>query len=655
MSWLNSNYFQLSVTVYLYVVLLVQSSFGLSSTKRHPYEFVKPLSSDSDGMQGPSPYSYGNPESSALINSNRRPALSLSDLASYQKTDQQHIATDSSSYHSSSNTLFENVPLPPIDDENENDYDQKDLKDDAKMSMTFNENTEEKENKIRRMPIVGDITKDNKRRIVIPLRYRNKRRRTDKNTEQSNEEDNKDDDSDMPSKITNNFSNSLFNQEESFPSEQDPSIQISITDIPDETTTTTTTQNPTIVTSSTTIKDKAPAFVLNLKDNLEMIENEEPKMKITLHNVDENDAIRDPLALPLNAADLKNWGNDNFFAEDAKDSEDVNTNRVDNDDNSYPPQFSDTNVLFADGDIYSRLQKHKQVFTSRQNRLKQQSVYHKVQSREIPRTSPPALTLQDMQQSESSPRNVTKHPKAQPYRRYKTGGDEDYYYYDYDYDNGDYIEDDYYYRDYDGKISNVQPNSVRRNSKPTQKPKYKLVRKKPSNQSPVNSRYPSSSSISNHRYTSTSTSNRRNPSLTSRRQQYPTSNVDNRFQNHRLPSHRHTQSSNGLNDYNSKAKMTSSDKYVPYGYTPYSRLPSNHLVKKSNKRQGVLSNNYQSHQANFQRPSRGQSQLSSAVPYNNPRRPGASSNRNKLLTPVGAGAAIGSGLRGPSSSSSTRR
>ena len=629
MSNFSFSYLQSSVAVFLYVVFVVQSSYGLSSTKRHPYEFVKPLSADSDALQGPSPYSYGNPESSPLINSNRRPALSLSDLASYQKTD-----------YSSSNTLFENVPLPPIDDDNKNDLD---FKENVKEQLDITENSAEQENKIKRVPIVGDITKDNKRRIVIPLRYRNKRRRTHKTPEKLEIDDKSDE--------TN--TDSLFDQEESLPSEQDSSIQISITDLPDDATTTTT-QNPSIVTSSTTIEDKVPAFVLNLKDQFEIIEHEEPKLKTTLHNVDKNDTIRDPLALPLTAEDLKNWGNNNYFAEEAKESQDVNNNRVDNDKNSYPPQFSDTNVLFADGDIYSRLQKHKQVFTSRHNGLKQESIYHKLQSREIPRTSP-ALTLQDMEQSESSPRNVTKHPKAQPYRRYKSGGDEDYYYYDYDYDSGDYEEDDYYYRDYDGKISNVQPNTVRRNSKPAQKPKYKLIRKKPSNQTPINSRYPSSTSISNHRYTSVSTTNRRNPSLTSHRQQYPSNNVDNRFQNHRLPSHRPTQSSNGLNNYNSKAKMTSSDKYVAYGYTPYSRLPSSHLVKKSNKRQGVLSNNYQSHQGNFQRPSRGQSQQSSAVPYNNPRRPGAASSRNRILTPGGAGAVAGSGLRGPSSSSSTRR
>ena len=649
----NLKCFHSSVVVLVFMVFLVRMTTGLSSSKRHPYEFVKPLASDSDASQGPSPYSYGNPGAvvspSPLINSNRRPALSLSDLGSYQKI-QRSIPLDSSSSHHSSNTLFENVPLPPIDGDKDNKLKLKDVNEDIKQSKLLNENTEIPEDQITRLPIVGDITKDNKRRIVIPLRYRNKRRRINTKSENPEDNENKDDDIDNIVTNTDDFPYPLFNEEESSESQQDSSIQISVSDLPDEIRTTTT-QRPTIITSSTRIADKAPAFVLNLKDTFDNMENEEAQIKTTLHNIDTNDTIRDPLALPLSADDLKNWGNNNFFAEDVKESEDIKGDK--NDDNSYPPQFADTNVLFADGDIYSRLQKHKQVFTSRRNGPKQPSSYHKVQSREIPRTSP-ASSLQDMEHSGSSPRNATKHPKAQPYRRYKSGGDEDYYYYDYDYDNnGDYTEDDYYYRDYDGRISNTQPNSVRRNSKPTKKPKYKLIRKKPSNLTPSNSRYPSSS-VTNHRYaTSDSTTNRRHPSTTSHRQQYTSQNSNTRFQNHRLSSHRPTQSSNGLNDYNSKAKMTSSDKYVAYGYTPYARLPSSHLVKKSNKRQGVLSNNYQSHQGNFHRPSKAQS--SSAVPYNNPRRPASSLNRNRILTPAGAGVAVGNGLRGPSISSSTRR
>ena len=316
------------VSVFIYVVFFVEISTGLSSSKRHPYEFVKPLSSDSDSMQGPSPYSYSNPEASSLINSNRRPALSLSDLGRYQKTDKQRsLPTDTSSYFQSSNTLFENVPLPPIEDDNKDDFDLKDIKDETESSLKLNDNKDEKQNNIRRLPIVGDITKDNKRRIVIPLRYRNKRRRTNTKSEEPKGEEDKDDDIENHSNESNDLSNVLINKELS--STSDPSIQISISDLVDETTTTT--QRPTIITSSTTIDDKVPAFVLNLKDKFEMMENEKSQMQTTLHNIDKNDTIRDPLALPLTADDLENWGDNNLFSED----EDIKANKENMNDNSY--------------------------------------------------------------------------------------------------------------------------------------------------------------------------------------------------------------------------------------------------------------------------------------------------------------------------------
>ena len=215
----------LCVSVFTYVLFFVEISTGLSSSKRHPYEFVKPLSSDSDSVQGPSPYSYANSESSALINSNRRPALSLSDLGSYQKTDKQRsLPTDTSSYYQSSNTLFENVPLPPIEDDNKNEFEIKDIKDDTEPSLQFNVNKDEKQNHIKRVPIVGDITKDNKRRIVIPLRYRNKRRRTNTNSEVTKDEEDKDAATENLSEEFNDLSNFLINEELS--STSDPSFQI---------------------------------------------------------------------------------------------------------------------------------------------------------------------------------------------------------------------------------------------------------------------------------------------------------------------------------------------------------------------------------------------------------------------------------------------
>ena len=70
---------------------------------------------------------------------------------------------------------------------NKDDFDLKDIKDETENSLNVNDDKDQKQNNIKRLPIVGDITKDNKRRIVIPLRYRNKRRRTNTKLEEPNE------------------------------------------------------------------------------------------------------------------------------------------------------------------------------------------------------------------------------------------------------------------------------------------------------------------------------------------------------------------------------------------------------------------------------------------------------------------------------------
>ena len=671
----NQQLLKYSVTIFVFVVWLLEVSSGLANSKRHPYEFVKPLS-DHGEARGPSPYSYSNSQpagsSYALINSNRRPALSLSDLDNNQKKNKQRsLAANKSPSYYSSNTLFENVPLPPIRDD-DNKFDSRLTLDDSRLGdfnarvLTKNIVPESSSPKNllspssasnmrsdikgtnEKKPLIGDITKDNKRRVVIPLRYRNKRRRINEDTKQKPKEDG---DSESTTLKFDEFEK--YTLQDSKPSvSSEPSIQISISDL--DKFSTTTTDMPTVVTSSTQFENKSPAFVLNLKNRVDNYQ--ESQIKTTLHNKETNKTIRDPLALPLHAEDLKNWGN-TLFVEEEEKSVAAEARSTENNDKSFPPRFSDTNVLFADGDIYSRLQKHKQVFTSRNGQKPTLSSYHNVQSRELPRTSPTSH-LQDMEYSGSSRVNITKQPNAQPYRRYKSGGSDDYYYYDYDYDSGDYDEDDYYYRDYNRRGSNFGNNAVRRSSKPTKKPTLKLVRKKPSNSAATKSRYPTSS-ITNHRYASRSSlNNQRHPSTSTHRRPYSSYTVDNLFQNHRLPPNFPKTSSNQMKNYQSKS-LTSSDKYAAYGYNPHSRLPANHLVKKSNKRQGVLSNNYHSNQGSFNRASKNQysTSQSSSVPYNNPRHASSALNRNRQFTSPAAGVGVvgSNGARGPAISSSTRR
>ena len=668
------------VIIIVIEVLKVGVSYGLGNSNRHPYAFVKPMS-DNDGTQGPSPYSYSNSGSKGSsfspFNSNKRPSLSFSDLDDKKRS----LSSNAESSYYSSNDLFENVPLPPINDDDKKDSVPEKQNEhmgdfNARLSTTkhapesksifraqstMNSKTdlenEDEKNRLSK-PIIGDTTKDNRRRVVIPLRYRNKKRRTS-NDEVQNKKEIKEEKINKPT--TDDFYDfdSLSDQETRILDSSEPSIKISFSDFDESSTTTTTTLRPTVVTSSTRMDNKPPAFVLNLKQPLNMMEDTNPVIETYLSNMEGNKTIRDPLALPLNAEDLKNWGS-NHLLEEGEELNNVQRSLVEDGDNSDRARFSDSNILFADGDIYSRLQKHKQVFTSRKGEQSKLSSYHKVQSRELPRSSPTS-PFQDMEASGSSPKNITKHPKAQPYRRYKSGMKDDYYYYDYDYDNfgDDYIEDDYYYRDYDEGASNLgNRNALRRNSKPTQKPKFKLIRKKPLNYGPSKSRYPASPTT-DHRYeTSSSVNTHRRPTTSNRRNPYPSHTEANRFQNHRIAAtNRPTKLSSSLNQYHSKS-LTSSDKYAAYGYNTNPRIPSSQLVKKSNKRQGVPSKSYNSNQGRFSRPSKNaySASPSSSLPYNNPRRANSGVNINRPFTSPGAGVGGGSSnQRGPLLSSSTRR
>ena len=661
-----------SAIVYMFHVgavltFMVVLSTGLANSKRHPYDFVKPLSDSSDSIRGPSAYSYSNSRSSSLINSNKRPALSILDLDTYKHEDKQRSLSSESS---SSNTLFENVPLPPISDEDDG-LKQKEKNEhmgdfNARLSTTkiVSDNAMRRErfkDKGTQNPasfmdrakvngnadrvVIGDTTRDNRRRVVIPLSYRNKRRRiNDKDGDEDIEE------KEGVTKSSGHIESSALNQiTNEASSEHMPSVQISISDFKDPQTTTT--QRPTIITSSSIVDNKSPAFASNIKDD--------NNIKTNLLNMDTDSTIRDPLALPLHAEDLKNWGLNRLYDDnEAGYVDEVQTESVKPKASS---TFSDSNMLFADGDIYSRLQKHKQVFTSRKGQKHSEiPSLHNVQSRELPRTSPNSQ-LQDMEYSGSSQTNVTKQPNAQPYRRYKSGYKDDYYYYDYDYDNEDYLEDDYVYGEYDGGLSRFQNNAVRRNSKPNQKPKYKSNRRMPASSSPVKSRYTPSSPTNLHRLDKTSSpiSNlRRSPSL-GQRNPYLTQGEGKRFQNHRLSSQLTPKSLNRQTNYESKS-LTSSDKYRAYGYSPNTRLTSSQLLKKSNnKRQGVIPGNYQTSQGVFGRPSKSQysSVPSSSIASNNPRRLNSQSNRNRPFTSPGLGASgVGlSGVRGPALSSSTRR
>jgi hypothetical protein len=404
----NRKHFRYNEVIFVVMVMFVGVSYGLANSKRHPYAFIKPLSRQ-DGVQGPSPYSYSDSEATgvSLINSNTRPALSTSDFDRlvYHEDKQRSLSADSSSPFSS-NTLFENVPLPPIRDEEKNNEDKAqsedmgDLNDRLSTSRNVAESTltrnlynarnaihmkpdmedPDEKNKVN-MPIIGDITKDNKRRVVIPLRYRNKRRKN--NEDDTDLKDNKE----KEDKKNNNFE-SLVAQETRYSVSSVPSIQISISDLDEPSTTTT--RRPTVVTSSSKIENKVPAFVLNLKNKFET-DSETDHVVTKINNKKPNKKIKHPIAFVLHADDLKSWGVNRLNQEDDK-SPSSTERSVDQVNESHRPKFSDTNVLFADGDIYSRLQKHKQVFTSRNVPESKSSSYHNLQSRELPRTS----HLQDM-------------------------------------------------------------------------------------------------------------------------------------------------------------------------------------------------------------------------------------------------------------------